>query len=142
MSDQMADQFQIQKAWLSSQVTALDFLTEDYLLAGCGPFLRCYQIRSTGHHQQQLKLIWSQPILTQGSRIHGLKLEELEFIPGQLRTWRLIVFGGKSLKWMDVTLSIQDATNPLQITNLSSGMEHHKDWIKDALWIEVCHATH
>ena len=130
----------IQKEYLHTQITALQFLNEEYLLAGCGPFLRCYQLSSSsslvpGHHQS--KLVWNQAIFTQGSRIHGLKLQEYSSSngnPRKIKKWKLIAFGGKSLKWMDVILS---DTTDLQITNQSIEPEHHKDWIKDALWIEV-----
>ncbi|XP_036390168.1 WD repeat-containing protein 6 [Megalops cyprinoides] len=131
---------------LVAPVTALEFLEEDYLLAGEGPTLSVYSLRT-------LSVTCTSLTVLQNQCIHGLRLQiwqqgegacvtvtiedELLASPwqqlGGVRRTVLAVFGGKAVRVVELREEVGVGTPP--VLKLLGPLTELQDWVCDVRWL-------
>uniref|UniRef100_A0A8C4TKY3 tRNA (34-2'-O)-methyltransferase regulator WDR6 n=1 Tax=Erpetoichthys calabaricus TaxID=27687 RepID=A0A8C4TKY3_ERPCA len=107
---------------LAGPVTALEFVGEDILLSGEGPYLTVNQLDSPACHV-------SRRVLAR-HHIHGIRLAPQQVL-APVKT-ELAVFGGKELQVLELR-SYQEERSVLQDL---SPLRELKDWIWDVCWLK------
>ncbi|KAJ1991880.1 WD repeat-containing protein 6 [Dimargaris cristalligena] len=104
-------------------VTSLRFLTEDWLLIGTGPYLRCFDTQ-TERYLFNINILGS-------TRIHGLALVE----NSDRTRWTVAVYGAKSLRIVELSRTPGPLLNSPLSVSIPAPIYQFEDWIHDTQWL-------
>ncbi|KAJ1909087.1 WD repeat-containing protein 6 [Tieghemiomyces parasiticus] len=112
---------------LQAPVTAIHFLSDEYLLMAVGPYLRVHDLtrRCTVHEVRVLDY----------GRVHGIVVAP---IPGDAHDrWDVVCYGGKAAGLYHLRLAAghdSEMSMP-EITPIAPGLVQLPDWIMDCQWL-------
>ncbi|KAJ1963295.1 WD repeat-containing protein 6 [Dispira parvispora] len=117
------DQLQVYSAALKVPVTALCFLTNELVVAGIGPYIQIYNIRTEQCIERHRVFTWD--------RVHGVELA-----PESVgKHYHLAVFGGKSLQLWRVHLPSDHHPPTSAVLTPWGPVRQVRDWIMACHWV-------
>nr|XP_023691042.1 WD repeat-containing protein 6 [Paramormyrops kingsleyae] len=122
-------------------VTALEFLGEDYLLAGDGPVLSVYNLKTSPTTSALLSVLQNfrihgiRPHQQQGDKAEHTSVAKKEEEEPQGLSWQqrahLVVFGGKAVRLVELKMGELPSLQPL------GPLIQLRDWVLDVHWLDV-----